>query len=272
MATDGLTFLVWPLLVVLIGVALVTANTPRSTRDLSTHSHRQLIGYAGLVLPLALPVIANLRPTRGLSVAALNSISSYYYTGAVAFFVGALVAMAAFLFTYRGYDNRFNLYDRVAGFVAAAAAIGVAFFPTKAPGASLAPSWWIPLTGKIHYASAIVLFLTFACFALFLFTKTDAVSPKGGGKQPLPPGKRARNAFYISCGVIMLACMIWAAIALNQGKSIYWPETIALVAFSLSWLVKGRFDLTLLSAGKSTLRYARHPGEAVSRIRSLTPD
>src|SRR3970040_1717384 len=108
MATDGLTLLVWPVIVVLVGVAVIAANQPPSTKDLSTHSHRQLIGYAGLVLPLALPCIAALRPT-GLTVAELDSVSSYYYTGAVAFFAGTLVALGAFLFTYRGYDNRYNV-------------------------------------------------------------------------------------------------------------------------------------------------------------------
>jgi len=56
---------------------------------------------------------------------------------------------------------------------------------------------------------------------------------------------------------------------LNNDKPIYWPETIALAAFALSWLVKGRFELTLVSAGKSTWRYVRHPGEVVNRIRTL---
>jgi hypothetical protein len=269
MATDGLTFLVWPLIVAILGVALVSANKPPSTKDLSTHSHRQLIGYAGLVLPLALPLIAQLRPTQGLDFAALDSVSSYYYTGAVAFFAGALLALAAFLFTYRGYKNRYNVYDRIAGFVAGGAAIGVAVFPTQAPNLSLAPSWWVPLTGRIHYGSAVVLFLAFACFALFLFPRTDPDRPRPGKEHPLPPDKRWRNRFYILCGLIMVACLIWALIAKNNDRSIYWPETIALVAFALSWLVKGRFEWTLVSAGQSAWRYARHPGQLADRIRSF---
>lgn len=271
MAADGLTFLVWPLIVVVVGVALVCANKPPSTKDLSTHSHRQLIGYAGLVLPLALPLIAQLRRTRRLDLAALDSVSSFYYTGAVAFFTGTLLALAAFLFTYRGYRNRYNLYDRIAGFVAAAAAIGVAVFPTQAPSASLKPSWWVPMTGTIHYGSAIVLLLTFACFALFLFPRTDPDGPKPSKAHPLPPAKRWRNRIYILCGVVMVACLIWAAIAKNNRWPIYWPETIALIAFALSWLVKGRFEWTLVSAGKSAWRYARHPREAVNRIRTFKP-
>jgi len=267
MATDGLALLVWPVIVVFVGVAVVIANQPPSTKDLSTHSHRQLIGYAGLTLPLALPCLAALRAT-GLGVAELDSLSAYYYTGAVAFFTGTLVAVAAFLFTYRGYDNRYNVYDRIAGLVAGAAAIGVAVFPTAAPKESLKPSWWIDLTGYIHFGSALVLFLTLACFALFLFTRTD---PEGPKPDKLPWDKKLRNVFYILCGVVMLACLIWAGIALKNDKPIYWPETFALGAFALSWLVKGRFEATLLDAGKSTLRYVRHPGQLVERIRTLKP-
>jgi len=67
----------------------------------------------------------------------------------------------------------------------------------------------------------------------------------------------------------MVACLIWAAIALNNDKPIYWPETIALGAFALSWLVKGRFEWTLVSAGKSTWGCVRHPGQLANRIRSF---
>lgn len=62
--------------------------------DLSGHAHRQFIGSLGLVLPLLLWVIAGLRPTEGLPRwELLGSVSAYYFTGAVAAFVGILVAM-----------------------------------------------------------------------------------------------------------------------------------------------------------------------------------
>ncbi|HET7005748.1 MAG TPA: hypothetical protein VFK65_09670, partial [Candidatus Binatia bacterium] len=79
--------------------------------DMSDNAHRQLIGYIGLLLPLLLIVIAISRD--GLERwKSLESISAYYYTGAVAGFVGMLVALALFLFTYRGYKNKYNLADR----------------------------------------------------------------------------------------------------------------------------------------------------------------
>lgn len=106
--------------------------------DKSNPQHRQLIGYIGLFLPLLLILMAVLRD----GVAQwrdLKSVSAYYYTGGVAAFVGMLVALSLFLFTYRGYKNKYYCADRVISVIAAAAALGVAVFPTVAP------------EGVIHY-------------------------------------------------------------------------------------------------------------------------
>jgi hypothetical protein len=106
--------------------------------DLSDHAHRQLIGYVGLVLPFALIAIALARD--GVERwKALTSISAYYYTGGVSAFVGMLVSLSLFLFTYRGYKNEYQWVDRAAAVTAATAALGVAFFPTVAlAGGSIA--------------------------------------------------------------------------------------------------------------------------------------
>lgn len=272
MTTDGLTFFVWPLIFIFVGVALVTAYTPPSTRDLSTHSHRQLIGWVGLSLPFVLPGIARLRPIEGLPSSALDSVSSYYYSGAIAFFVGALVSLAAFLFTYRGYDNQYNKYDRIAGLVAGAAAVGVAFFPTRAPRLpepstlSLKPSWWTDMTGYIHFGSAVVLFLTFACFAVLLFPRTDPSQPKPSKANPLPPDKRVRNVIYYICGAVIVTCILAAWFALAHDKPIFWPESIALAAFAVSWLVKGRAEWTAASVAKSAWQMTSKAGRWMGRL------
>jgi hypothetical protein len=140
--------------------------------DLSDHAHRQLIGYVGLVLPFALIVIALARD--GVERwKELTSISAYYYTGGVAAFVGMLVSLALFLFTYRGYRNEYHWADRAAAVTAAIAALGVAFFPTVAPHSVPALSWWHPRTGVLHHVFAVMLFTMFAVFALFLFRITQ---------------------------------------------------------------------------------------------------
>ena len=216
----------------------------RDQDDLSGHTHRQLLGYIGLLLPalLVFMVIARDGMTRWRS---LDSISAYYYTGAVVAFVGMLVSMALFLFTYRGYNNKYYWADRAAGITAAIAALGVAVFPTKAPNGVLPLLWWTPTTRVLHYASAVVLFAMFAVFALWLFRRTGSqVSPR----------KNRRNTVYLICGLLIVASMIWAAIAGLNRRAIFWPESIALVAFAVSWLVKGEALKTIVDTARSVTR------------------
>jgi len=230
--------------------------------DLSSHAHRQLIGGLGLVLPALLWLIAGWRPTEGLQRwELLSSVSAYYYTGAVAAFVGILIALAVFLFTYRGYKNEYRRRDRIAGIVAGGAAVLVAFFPASAPSDLPVPSWWTPRTETIHYISAVVLFGAFIFFSLFLFPKSKV---KSG--EPLPLDKRWRNRIYISCGLGMVVCMAWALSALFTGAPIFTPEALALEFFAVSWLVKGRADRTAVTASRRTLHYGRHPGQLVGKV------
>jgi hypothetical protein len=235
---------------------------PESDDDLSSYFHRQFIGSLGLVLPVLLWLVAGLRPTDGLPRwGVLSSVSAYYYTGSVAALVGILIVLAGFLFTYRGYNNEHRLHDRVAAIVAGGAAVLVAFFPVRAPSDSLAPSWWTPRTGALHHVSAVVLFGAFIFFSLFLFPKTKV---KTG--EPLPRDKRTRNGIYISCGVAMVICMVWAGSALFTGASIFWPEALALEFFAVSWLVKGRADRTAVAAARRTVHYGRHPRQLVGDV------
>ena len=157
-----------------------------------------------------------------------ESISHYYYTGMRDVFVGSLCAVALFMFFYSGY----NKWDDWAGNVAGFFAIGVAWFPTTEVGSSI-------LIGKINFACAAFFFLTLAVFSLLLFTKTK--------KESSPtPQKLTRNKIYIICGLIMIACLIAIAIYYNfihddnsESFFVFWSETVALIAFGLSWLTKG---------------------------------
>jgi len=233
----------------------------RNVDDLSTYLHRQLIGALGLLLPFLLWLIAGLRPMAALPRwEPLTSISDYYYTGAVAAFVGILVALAAFLFTYDGYDNAYHLRDRVAAILAGLAALLVAFFPTEAPPGLPVPSWWTAQTGTIHYFSAVVLFVSFVFFCFFQF-------PKSSSPEPLPRGKQVRNTIYYVCGGAILASLLWAGISTYTGAPIFWPEALALEFFAVSWLVKGRVDKTPVAAGRWIGHFARHPGQLAGRLR-----
>lgn len=226
----------------------LTGPSPDGARDdLSDNAHRQLIGYIGLALPALLYLLAGARPTSGLERwKALGSISAYFYTGAVAAFVGMLVALALFLLTYRGYANRYHRLDRAAAMTAGCAALAVAFFPTGAPIPELGVSWWSPRSAVIHYLAAIVLFASFAFFSLFLFRLGSDESP--------PADKRRLNTVFLVCGVAIVASIVWAGINGWTGKSIFVPESVALIAFAISWLVKGRAHRTIAAAVRSVAK------------------
>lgn len=207
--------------------------------DLSHHAHQQLIGYLGLLLPLLLIVLTALRPIPGMPTwTPWSSVSAYYYSGAVAVFVGVLFALSLFLLTYQGYSQSWA--DRALGRVGGVCAICVAVFPTGAPEGLTAPVWWSETVTKIHYVAAALLFVVFILFALWLFRRSDV--PVG---QELPPEKKARNRIFLGCGIVMVICVLWAGSSAFTGSPIFIPEAIALWAFAFSWLVKGRARRTL---------------------------
>lgn len=200
---------------------------------LSLRAHRRIIGTLGLLLPVLVYLLAGVRPTPGLPPwKLLTSVSAYYYTGAVGVFVGVLFALSLFLFSYKGYKGAWA--DRIVGKVGFAAALVVALFPTGAPNERLVLPWWSETTGTIHYVAATVLFATFILFSLWLFRRSDKADPRERA-----PDKRARDAAYLICGVVMILAVTWVVIAKSAGRAIFLPESLAIGAFALSWLVKG---------------------------------
>ncbi len=75
---------------------------------------------------------------------------------------------------------------------------------------------------------------------------------------------------HIFCGGAMLACMFWAGIATINGASIFWPEALALEFFAVSWLTKGRADITVVAASKRSWYYGRHPRKLFAKFRKRT--
>jgi hypothetical protein len=204
----------------------------RPPDDLSLQTHRRIIGTLGLILPVFVYLMAGGRPTQGLPRwELLGSVSAYYYTGAGGVFVGVLFALSLFLFSYRGYKG--VRADRIVGTVGGAAAMVVALFPTGAPPGVLAPSWWTGTTRILHYVGAVVLFTSFILFSVWLFRRSAT------SKHDRPLDKRLRNGVYLACGLVMLASVLWAGSSLVTDAPIFVPEALAIVAFAVSWLVKG---------------------------------
>jgi len=233
---------------VTIGPARKTGGGTHPTRpdDLSDYTYRQIIGYIGVSLPFALHLIAGIRDTSEKRWDFLDSLSTYYYTGAVAAFVGLLVALAIFLFSYQGYQNRHHRWDRLLARTAGFAALGVAFFPTNAP-TNPVHSGSIQQTAWLHYVFAAVLFSSFAAFSLWLFRL------KAPGEY-VTRDKLWRNHIYVWCGVAIIGGIVWTAINLHLDRRIIWPESVCVGAFSLSWLTKGRAGRSIGSGARALFR------------------
>jgi hypothetical protein len=244
------------------GPAIETAD------DRSGHRHRKIVGFLGLLLPLLLWLLYAWRPIDGQARwRFLDSVSAYYHTGAVTAFVGVLIALSVFLFSYQGYSNRSGRRDRIAAVIAGTAAALVALVPTGVPDGVPEPGWYSGWMRVVHYVSAAVLFLSFIFFSLFQFPQSAV------RKEAQTTGKRTRNWIYRICGVVMIVCVAWAALAGRQHKPIFWPEVLAILAFAISWLTKGRADALLRAAGRRTSEYMQHPSrlasDAWSAIRSI---
>jgi hypothetical protein len=224
--------------------------------EMSYQAHRMVIGVIGLLLPGLLILFAGVLPTEGLTDwELLDSVSAYYYTGAMGIFVGMLFALSLFLFTYRGYVG--VVADRFVGRVGGLAALLVAFCPTKAPGSLKEPIWWSRTTSIIHYTAAVVLFGSFILFSIWLFRKSNIPI-----RRDRPPEKRYRDNVCLACGLIMIVCVLVAAVSSWQGRSIFWPEAIAILAFSISWLAKAEAHKLVLGATKRLRRLQPVPKNA----------
>src|SRR5262245_5239416 len=227
----------------------IDTSEPRPVRDNddddASRSHRQLIGWIGLLMPLLLWAFAGVRPNDAASAwTPLDSISAYFYSSAAFVFVGLLAALSLYLFAYRGFKNNLQMWDKWVARTAASAALVVAGFPTFAPSDALRVPWWMDWFAIAHYASAALLFASFAVFSLFLFTRRDPNMPDA-------PDKAWRNGVYYFCGFAILASMAWTAMLGFNNRRIFWPESVALVAFATSWLVKGAVHKTIAEKARS---------------------
>ena len=211
--------------------------TTEKTLAISYMELRTAIGGLAFAIPFAVSLVAWLFFKQGQQ----SSISAYYYTGAGDILVGALFATGFFLFSYR-YESAKNIAAKLT-FVFA---LGIALFPTTPP-----PWTGIPITdtakiiGWIHLGFAAAFFLTLSYFCLFLFVKTNATP-----ENPMTQRKIYRNRVYRVCGVIMVICIALMALYNLTGgdetnplaslSPTYWLETVAILAFGISWLTKGQ--------------------------------
>lgn len=201
----------------------------RKEEQIISYLHlRMLIGACGIVLPLTCLIY-------GLVCGMQDSISDFYYTGVRNVFVGILFVLGFFLLTYKGYERKDSIFANF-GFVFS---LGVALIPCR--GA----------LSLIHFISAFLLFSVFIFFSLRLFT----LSLKMGEKTP---EREQAYKIYVICGWIMIVCIGLIGISTisffkeirETYNSTFWFETVALIAFAVSWLTKGKFYSEALKVTK----------------------
>lgn len=215
------------------------ANSIHDPAVLSYLALRKAVGIIALALPAAL-MLGHIALTP-LGTGSLprplfeGSISDYYWTPMGNFLVGALCAIAMFLMSCRGYDQR----DEIAGYLACAFALGVAFCPTTRPG-DASPTTLANSLGWAHECFAAAMFLVLSYFCFFLFRQTSAAG------QPTAR-KLQRNTVYMGCGWTIVGCMIvmsslhipFVSRLLSHVNALLIFESISLEAFGLAWLTKG---------------------------------
>lgn len=199
---------------------------PNQNAVMSYIGLRRSIGVIGIALPFVLMALGGDHR---------SSISSYYYSSMRDLFVGSMIAVGVFLLSYR-----FGQLDDMLGNIAGVAAIGVALFPTTPDGPT---TEWQETKGTVHLVCAGVFFLALAIFSLFLFTKENGHPSKK---------TKARKTIYVTCGVVILGCLAGAVLTgtylslelKEQLRPLFWFETVGIVAFGVSWFVKGKTVLT----------------------------
>ena len=202
-------------------------KTPaKNDQIISYYALRILIGATGILLPLLL-IIGNLVANNTLLIE--NSVSDYYDNSTAGdILVGVLFVLGFFLMTYKGY----NRTDSIAANLGCVFALGVALFPTTSTN---------NIVHTMHFVFAVLLFSVFIFFSIYLFRKTDP--NKVYTKQ-----KDKRNKVYLLCGIIMILCIVCIAIGMLWLETlsatyhlVFWFESIALIAFGVSWVVKAEF-------------------------------
>lgn len=195
---------------------------------------RKAIGILGMLLPFACLLGGSLFR----NVPLMDSISAYYHSNMRDILVGLLVGVSLFLMTYRGYDGR----DTLVAIISGIAGLGIAIFPCESrvvPSSAVGVFQFMPpIAGYLHYGSSALFFILLGINSYFLFTLGD--------EKNWTKSKSIRNYIYRACGLIIFGSLLTLAIlAMTLGEELVatvWTfvfETIMLLAFGASWIVKG---------------------------------
>ena len=153
-------------------------------------------------------------------------------------FVGALCAIAVFLITYKVAERTL---DNTLSWLAGISVLAVALFPTTTSRdvdpTPLQERWGESVVGGIHYAAAAIFIGSLGVISFFFGVRE--------GARPARPGRRSptfwRNFHWLCAGAIA-----FAIVGIVVSELVGWPpkalllgETLAVLAFGASWLMKG---------------------------------
>ncbi len=202
---------------------------------------RRVIGWLGI----SLPFICWLGGKIWGGTRFETTLSGYYYTNMQDVFIGVLVCMSLFLMTYKGYNNKDHWTTSLAGI----AGLGVALFPTNSVGNGSLRIGVFHLesstSNKFHVIFAIAFFTLLACVSIFLFTKSDDGNEKTSRKI-------VRNWIYRGCGIgilviigiLFISTFVLSSEFIRTSPYFFLMESLMLIAFGFSWIVKGETLLT----------------------------
>ena len=215
---------------------------------------RQMIGWVALLMP----IVVRLGAYCFEGVHSTNSISAYYYTGMRDVFVATLVLAGALLACYRSPAHR----DTIVAVLAGLAAIGIGLFPMDPQYAQEIlykfPAMTSQYTQEVLqrcpdlprltcYRNTGILGYHFYFVGVFfalafylVFFRFRAFTPKDATRQ-----KIHRNRIYRICGTVMFVGFVAIGVldVVHAESSIFWPESLAVISFSVAWLVKGQIVL-----------------------------
>jgi hypothetical protein len=196
---------------------------------------RRFIGVLGIALPTIVVLGGFIQDGYEIQ----GSISGYYYTNMRDFFVGLLCGVSLFLLSYKGYEKIDNIVATISGLCA----LGMVVFPTAMYSGKVVQVGMFLIDDNIseyiHLSFGTLFFLALSFNSIFLFTKRDPGI--------LSREKKQRNMIYRICGIIMilsiLCNIVYTLFLRDTSLSKIYPvlhlESIALLAFGISWLVKG---------------------------------
>ena len=219
---------------------------------------RKLIGILGLLLPVLIVIFYG---------GFLPSISLFYYTRSAVFFIAILAAFGLFLISYEGYKPKEkekgfsdNFVTHVSGFaILIVVLVPTACLETAFKVCNVCISGKFCLFGHdikdinyVHLISAAIFFFAMGYMSIINFTRGN---------------DEKYHFMYKFCGYVIWSSLLLLAIEfiirLSGGEGyvtvydVFILETVMIVAFAISWLLKGRTIEYIIELKNSSLKFLR---------------